>query len=71
MEENISADLEKKLEGLERKEGLGQEGKEKDTRTLLEQTELRISLKVKRNLSSKIFRHTLQSSLCSYITTEA
>lgn len=40
MEENISADLEKKLEGLERKEGLGQEEKEKDTRTLLEQTEL-------------------------------
>lgn len=71
MEENISADLEKKLEGLERKEGLGQEGKEKDTRTLLEQTELQISLKVKRNLSSKIFRHMLQSSLCSYITTEA
>lgn len=71
MGEHIAADLEKKVEGLKRKDGLGHEGKEKDTRTLLEETRPRISLGVKRNLSPKIFRHMLESCLYSYITTKA
>lgn len=71
MGEHIAADLEKKAEGLERKEHLGHEGKEKDIRTFLEETGSRISLRVKRNLSFKIFRHMLESCLCSYIATEA
>lgn len=48
---------------METSEGKEQEGKEEKIRTLLENTSSKVSLRMKGNLSSKLFRHILKCYL--------